>query len=334
MYLFLRKRRIAAGVLLMIAVLSAALTTYHTEAAEQRNFIKWAEFNVPYDALERSFHCDINTQGEISWIDLLAVLAASYGGNWENYKAKDLQKLMDRAQTTPITELGKDLKYYPYFREIYQAVLGEFLGTYITQEFDSTTEETVWVKQYGLKTFSPIAAGYYYEDYDDFGSSRSYGYQRRHLGHDLMGSVGTPIVAVESGTVETMGWNQYGGWRIGIRSFDSKRYYYYAHLRKDHPFHCDLYEGKTVTAGEVIGYMGRTGYSTTENVNNITTPHLHYGMELIFDESQKESDNEIWIDLYHITKLLEKHKSQVYKDEEKKEYYRKYEYIENPNYAG
>ncbi len=47
-----------------------------------------------------------------------------------------------------------------------------------------------------------------------------------------MGSIGTPIIAVESGTIEALGWNQYGGWRIGIRSFDKKRYYYYAHLRK------------------------------------------------------------------------------------------------------
>ena len=51
-----------------------------------------------------------------------------------------------------------------------------------------------------------------------------------------MGSIGTPIIAVESGIIEQLGWNQYGGWRIGIRSFDGKRYYYYAHLRKDHPY--------------------------------------------------------------------------------------------------
>ena len=46
----------------------------------------------------------------------------------------------------------------------------------------------------------------------------------------MMGQIGTPVVAVESGYVEVLGWNQYGGWRIGIRSFDGKRYYYYACL--------------------------------------------------------------------------------------------------------
>ena len=48
------------------------------------------------------------------------------------------------------------------------------------------------------------------------------------------------------------------------------------------------------------------------------------GMQLIFDESQKESSNEIWINLYPLTMLWEKHKSDVYRVDETKEYYRKY----------
>lgn len=119
--------------------------------------------------------------------------------------------------------------------------------------------------------------------------------------------IGTPIISVESGVVEALGWNQYGGWRIGIRSFDGKRYYYYAHLRQNYPFAEGLEVGSVVTAGDVIGYMGHTGYSTKENVNNIEVTHLHWGLELIFDESQKESDNEIWIDLYALTRFLAKH---------------------------
>ena len=82
-------------------------------------------------------------------------------------------------------------------------------------------------------------------------------YQRRHLGHDMMGQVGTPVIAMESGRVEALGWNQYGGWRIGIRSLDGKRYYYYAHLRKNYPYQSGLAVGSLVTAGDVIGYLGR-----------------------------------------------------------------------------
>ena len=50
-----------------------------------------------------------------------------------------------------------------------------------------------WTKKYGLKGFSPIAKSFPYNDYDDFGVARSYGYKREHLGHDMMGQTGTPI---------------------------------------------------------------------------------------------------------------------------------------------
>ncbi len=181
---------------------------------------------------------------------------------------------------------------------------------------------------YGLKAFSPIAKGFPYSDYDDFGVSRSFGYRRQHLGHDMMGQIGTPIIAVESGYVECLGWNRYGGWRIGIRSFDEKRYYYYAHLRQDFPYCKSLKEGSIVTAGDVIGYMGHTGYSDTENVNNIDIIHLHFGMQLIFDESQKEGNHEIWISCYELTRFLSQNRSETVKDEATKEWRRVSEMID------
>ena len=98
---------------------------------------------------------------------------------------------------------------------------------------------------------------------------------------------------------------------MGIRSHDRKRYYYYAHLQKDTPFAPGLTVGQTVNAGDVIGFMGRTGYSDQENVNNIDIDHLHFGMQLIFDESQKECNSEIWIDVYQIVRLLSQHCSSV-----------------------
>lgn len=138
------------------------------------------------------------------------------------------------------------------------------------------------------------------------------------------GSIGTPIIAVEGGIIEHLGWNQYGGWRVGIRSFDQKRYYYYAHLRKNHPYVNGLQEGMTVKAGDVIGYLGMTGYSIKENVNNINIPHLHFGMQLIFDDSQVDSPNEIWIDVYNIVEFLMQNRSEVYMSDKKtKDYSRK-----------
>ena len=183
-------------------------------------------------------------------------------------------------------------------------------------------EEKVWVTKYGLKAFLPLAKNFPYSHYDDFGVSRSYGYRRRHLGHDMMGQTGTPVIAVESGRVEALGWNQYGGWRLGIRSLDKKRNYYYAHLRKNYPYHKSLKEGSVVQAGDVIGYMGRTGYSQTENTNNIEVSHLHFGLQLIFDESQKEGNNEIWVDCYNLTRFLYKNRSAVQKVGESREWKR------------
>ena len=141
----------------------------------------------------------------------------------------------------------------------------------------------------------------------------------------MMGLVGTPIIAVESGVVTALGWNQYGGWRLGIRSFDKKRYYYYAHLRKDYPYQSVLKEGSIVTAGDVVGYLGRTGYSATENTNNIDEPHLHFGLQLIFDESQKEGNNEIWIDCYELIKFLSVNRSESVKVDGTKEWTRIYQ---------
>ena len=209
------------------------------------------------------------------------------------------------------------MEYFNYYEKAYTAVLGGMVGT-----FQEETEDGSMKEQYGLMAYSPIAEGFDYSSGDDFGSARSYGYNRPHLGHDMMGLIGTPIIAVESGYVEALGWNQYGGWRIGIRSFDRQRYYYYAHLRQDRPYAEGLKEGDIVTAGDVIGYMGHTGYSKKENVNNIEVVHLHFGMELVFDESQKESDNEIWINCYPLTEFLKKHRSAVTRDEKTKEWSR------------
>ena len=225
-------------------------------------------------------------------------------------------------------DLTQNMKFYDYYYESYSAILGGFIGNYSieTAKEDGTKS---YHEKYGLKAFLPIAKNYSFSHYDDFGNSRSYGFKRTHLGNDLMGSIGTPIIAVESGVIENIGWNQYGGWRIGIRSFDTKRYYYYAHLRKNHPYAEELEEGSTVKAGDVIGYLGMTGYSTKENVNNINVPHLHFGMQLIFDESQVDSPNEIWIDVYQIIEFLKKNRSEVYMaNQETKDYERKFDFME------
>lgn len=285
----------------------------------EKDFIKWVDFNVTSQAMNDAYQYDLkahDTDTPIDWVCLLAVLGVKYGGDFKNYKSSDLSAIADKIlnKESTLEELTADMKYYDYYNEAYHAVLGGFVGEYRLGDSKEI--------QYGLKAFSPIAKGFPYTDYDDFGTSRSFGYRRQHLGHDMMGQIGTPVIAVESGYVECLGWNRYGGWRIGIRSFDKKRYYYYAHLRQNFPYNKSLKEGSTVTAGDVIGYMGHTGYSDKENVNNIDIIHLHFGLQLIFDESQKDGNGEIWISCYELARFLSQNRCETAKDESTKEWHR------------
>ncbi|XOQ44949.1 MAG: L-Ala--D-Glu endopeptidase [Clostridium sp.] len=316
-----RTLKIVFLLFLAVVLLTASAGYLHqavpTQGTEEKkaDYIKYVEFNVPYLALKKAMNMDIASHkegGSLNWIEILAYLGAKYGGNFTQYKSKDMDAFVEKLETSSVEEITKDMKYYNYYFQAYSAVLGGLLGKY-----REDGEE-----KYGLIGYSPIAKNFPYTDCDDFGARRTYGYSRPHLGHDMMAATGTPVIAVESGVVEALGWNQYGGWRIGIRSFDTKRYYYYAHLRQNRPYAAGLAVGQTVKAGDVIGYVGRTGYSTKENVNNIKISHLHFGLQLIFDESQKECDNEIWVDVYALTKLLRQHQSEVYRVAETKEFYR------------
>ena len=295
---------------------------FSVRAEENKKFIKYVEFNPTREALEKAMHEDIKSHSEeikLNWIEILAYLGSKYGGDFKKYKSSDMDDVVKRLKNgEKMNEITKAMKTYGYYFEAYEAVLKGFLGDYKVQKKPKNSEEPVWEEAYGFP----------FSHYDDFGASRSYGYARPHLGHDMMCAIGTPVIAVESGRVEIMGWNQYGGWRIGIRSFDNRRYYYYAHLRQNRPFKSDLKEGDIVKAGDVIGYVGRTGYSKKENVNNIEQSHLHIGLELVFDESQKESDHEIWVDLYALMQLLEKNKSSVVRNSETKEYSREFDWEE------
>ena len=285
-------------------------------ASEPKKYIKWVDFGVTARAMQEAFRYDVNTcQSEIhlNWVDLLAYLGGKYGGDFSKYSTKDLDALAEQLLAgKTMAELTEKMKYYNYYREAYGAVLDGLVGVYEIQIPSANAP------LYATPALLPDGSV-------DLGVARSYGFKRQHLGHDLMGQVGTPVIAVESGYVEAIGWNQYGGWRLGIRSFDGKRYYYYAHLRKNYPYHKSLKQGSIVTAGDVIGYLGRTGYSRTENTNNINQSHLHFGLQLIFDESQKEGNNEIWISCYELTKFLSMNRSEALKDQATKEYDRIYD---------
>jgi len=293
---------------------SEAIEALYSKPDDQgRSYITWVDFAPTYTVMLQALMYDINSFGEdlhFNWIELLAYVACKNGNRFKDQKSEEMDKLVKKLKEgATMEELTANMKYYKYYLEAYTAVLKEYVGIFEVE----TEKNGVKTKEirYGLKVYSPIARGYAYSHCDDFGNDRSYGFRRKHLGHDIMGRIGTPIVAVEGGTITALGWNRYGGWRIGIRSDDGLRYYYYAHLRKNNPYAPGLKEGDRVEAGQVIGYLGMTGYSIKENVNNIRVPHLHFGIQLIFDKSQESGAKEIWIDCYHIVRLLSKNRSVV-----------------------
>lgn len=298
--------------LLVVVILANFFCTGFAFIPEgESDFIKWVDCKVPYEILrkayyyEQKFHNNINI--DYNFAKALAFLATKNGNKFSiKGDSASLDTLVYKLeQGSKIDDFYGENKYYNYYKEAYGTIFAAYFGEY-TNNANAL--------EYGLVAYHPFAKGFWYNHYDDFGVSRSYGFKRKHLGHDMMGSVGTPIIAVEGGTIAELGWNRYGGWRIGIRSFDGKRSYYYAHLRKNTPYIENLKKGDTVQAGQVIGYLGVTGYSLKENSNMTTKPHLHIGMQLIFDETQVQGPKEIWIDMYQITKFLSHNSVQVAKN--------------------
>ena len=120
---------------------------------------------------------------------------------------------------------------------------------------------------------------------DSWMFDRSYGGERGHEGTDIMPSVNEPgrfpVVSMTDGTVESKGWLELGGYRLGIRA-PHGAYFYYAHLDS----YADIEEGDTINAGDLLGFMGDTGYGTEEGTRGKFPVHLHVGIYLYQNEQE------------------------------------------------
>jgi peptidoglycan LD-endopeptidase LytH len=119
----------------------------------------------------------------------------------------------------------------------------------------------------------PLDKRYNYTIKHTFGAGRSFGGRRIHEGVDIFADYGTPVLACSYGYVELMGWNRLGGWRIGIRDANNM-YYYYAHMSS---FQKGLHQGDLVRPGQVVGYVGSSGYGPPGTAGKFP-PHLHFGI--------------------------------------------------------
>ena len=114
--------------------------------------------------------------------------------------------------------------------------------------------------------FVVAAAGYQYP-VNNFVITTYFGqrgaYQRVHTGVDLAAPTGTPIYAARAGQVEEVGWSPYGyGLHVMLNHGGSVETLY------GHMSRIVARPGQYVERGQLIGYVGSTGWSTG--------PHCHF----------------------------------------------------------
>ena len=107
------------------------------------------------------------------------------------------------------------------------------------------------------------------------------------------------MVSVSDGVVEKKGWLELGGYRLGVRT-EGGLYVYYAHLSG---YAEGIEEGTKVKAGQLLGFMGDTGYSKVEGTTGNFAVHLHFGLYVAAG-----SGEEISLNPYYILKYLENFK--------------------------
>jgi murein DD-endopeptidase MepM/ murein hydrolase activator NlpD len=111
---------------------------------------------------------------------------------------------------------------------------------------------------------------------DTFLDSRGEG--RAHEALDIMAPRGTPVLAVEDGTIAKL-FNSRGGGGLTVYQFDPSQTlsYYYAHLDGYAP---GLREGQSVRRDQTIGFVGSTGNASPD------APHLHFAIFRLTPERQ------------------------------------------------
>lgn len=141
--------------------------------------------------------------------------------------------------------------------------------------------------------YFPIASEEMYVE-DTWLAPREYGGKRVHEGCDIFGkrcqSGYYPVISMTDGVVEQKGWLPMGGYRIGIRS-PSGGYFYYAHLAS---YEQEFSRGDPVRAGDILGYMGNTGYGE-EGTRGKFPVHLHLGIYLSGKDGEEISVNPYWV---------------------------------------
>lgn len=124
---------------------------------------------------------------------------------------------------------------------------------------------------------------------------RTFGGERGHEGTDIMAQINErgryPVVSMTDGVIEKTGWLTQGGYRLGIRASHGS-YFYYAHL---YDYAKEFQPGDKVQAGELIGFMGDSGYSEIPGTVGNFDVHLHLGIYVNQPDGTEISINSFWL---------------------------------------
>lgn len=250
------------------------------------------------------------------------------GINYDAFRAMELNEDILNKSKHRIQHLLKkhpELNGYPYMDTI-----GYLTYSMLSNEFDGLNNSVV-TEQTFLRGLPKVAVTSFYAelyDYyrgiltdleyfpvpkildgeadisyvDTWNGLRNYGGRRRHEGTDLMALNNVrgyfPVISITDGVIENLGWLEQGGWRIGVRAPEGG-YFYYAHLDSFAP---DLKAGDTIIAGQLLGFMGDSGYGSEGTVGKFDV-HLHMGIYV------RTKSGEMSVNPYQILKILEKNRT-------------------------
>jgi peptidoglycan LD-endopeptidase LytH len=153
-------------------------------------------------------------------------------------------------------------------------------SSYVTPSAESSPAATPWANNSSTPTpliqtsglIIPVAGVRAEQLLDTFSGARGEG--RVHDAIDIPAPKGTPVLAVANGKILRLFQSKPGGTTIYQLSSDEKFIYYYAHLDR---YADGLGEGRIVSQGETIAYVGDTGNAGAGNY------HLHFSIAMTSD---------------------------------------------------
>ncbi|SHJ71206.1 M23 family metallopeptidase [Paramaledivibacter caminithermalis] len=277
--------------IILIPIIVTSIMTIIMQDLDKDEIKSQRELRIPYEYLKKAY-IKANKE-DISFSKLL-----TYSANEANFTtAGYTDKALHRAVILVKKNEGMT-KPQKALYDIYSKVFDDLRVGPIPEKkeiYKWNKENKKWKKEEEKQ--------YSYTSVDDFGAVRTYGGERSHEGNDLIADMGTPIVTMTDGEITRLGWNEYGGQRIGITS-SKGTYFYYAHMDR---YEDGIIKGKRVKAGDVIGYIGNTGYGLPGTRGKLI-PHLHVQIGFKMGRFTK---GYTWFNPYDIVKFLDDYRITV-----------------------